>query len=68
MIQVEIPEYGTVVVQQGDVHDVREETPEFITCWCSDGSHHPMARHVRRAGEPHLIGVQKFELTWEVKK
>lgn len=68
MIEVEVPEYGTVVVQQGEVHDVREGIPEFTTCWCSDGRHNPATRKGRRQGEPHLIGVQQFELTWEVKK
>lgn len=67
MIEVEVPEYGTVIVQQGDVHDVRESIPKYIPCWCTNKKHHPDARRVNAAYEPHLIGVQQFELAWEVK-
>lgn len=69
---VEVPTSGTVVVQDGDVHDVRESPAVFDQCWCTDGRH---ARYFWGRGlsygrthvEPHSIGIQKFELVWEVK-
>lgn len=73
MIEVEIPEDGTVVFQQGDgPHDVREFPAVFDKCWCTDGRH---ARYFwgrgldygRSNATPHDIGIQKFELIWEVK-
>lgn len=72
MIEVEVPENGTVVVQQGDVHDVRESPAVYDQCWCSDGRH---ARYFWGRGlsygrmnhTSHPIGIQKFELVWEVK-
>lgn len=75
MIEVEVPEDGTVVVQQGDgPHDVRESPAIFMQCYCTDGKHGRWfwdraliySGH-RKNVEPHEIGVQKFELVWEVK-
>lgn len=64
MIEVEVPENGTVVVQDGDVNDVKEYPPKQVKCYCTDGVHWN-----RRAGvEPHDIFVQQFELAWEVKE
>jgi len=73
VIEVEVPENGTVVVQGGDVHDVREAPAIFDKCWCTDGRH---ARYFWGRGlqygrtdvVPHDIGIQKFELVWEIKK
>lgn len=63
MRDVEVPVYGTVVVQDGEVNDVKEYAPEPVKCYCTDGVHWN-----RRAGvEPHDIFVQKFELAWEDK-
>lgn len=73
MIEVEVPEEGTVVVQNGDVYDVRESPATFDKCWCTDGRH---ARYFwgrglmygRTGAVPHDIGIQKYELVWEVQK
>lgn len=71
MKDVEVPEYGTVVVQSGEVHDVIEDTPTFVPCWCENGRHRHgerfRPRSTRGTREPHLIGIQKFEMVWEVK-
>lgn len=71
MIDVEVPEHGTVVVQQGEPHDVHERPIEWVQCWCSDRKHTPSQRsaglRLNRPDQPHLIAIQKFELTWEVK-
>lgn len=67
MKDVEVPQHGTVVVQDGDVHDVFECVPEHQPCWCTDGMHRKADR-VTQEGERHLIGIQKFEMVWEAKK
>lgn len=72
MKDVEVPVNGTVVVQQGEVHDVRESPTIDDRCWCTDGRH---ARYFwgrglsygRTGAVPHPIKIQKFELVWEVK-
>lgn len=72
MKDVEVPEEGTVVVQNGEVHEVREFPVVFDRCQCNDGKH---ARRfwIRGLDFPaptsasHPIGVQKLELVWEVK-
>ena len=64
MRDVEVPVYGTVVVQDGEVNDVKEFPPRQERCYCTDGVHWN-----RRAGvKPHLVYVQQFELVWEVKE
>lgn len=73
MKDVEVPEYGTVVVQAGEVHDVFEETPRYMPCWCKSGAHRVLERvqsrrDIQEGRTPHMIGIQRFELTWEVKK
>lgn len=64
---VEVPAYGTVVVQQGDVQDVQEFAPTYEPCWCTDGRHVRHERQHQQEHAPHLVGVQQFEMTWEVK-
>lgn len=75
MMDVEVPVNGTVVVQDGEVHDVKESRPMFDQCYCTDGRHDRsywsralIYSTYRKDVEPHSIGFQKFELTWEVKK
>jgi hypothetical protein len=81
MVDVEIPRTGTVIVQDTEVHDAREKGTKFVPCWCIDDRHSPVYREdedgdysiVRgmvspRSAEPHLIGVQLVEMTWEVKR
>ena len=73
MKDVEVPEVGTVVVQDGEVHDVTEYIPVYDQCLCDDKKHARRfwARNLeygRTGVEPHPIGIQRFELTWEVKK
>lgn len=73
MIEVEVPEDGTVVVQGGDVHDVKESPPVWSMCFCTDGRHSRFfwnreLEHGRTGVVPHEIGIQKFELIWEVRK
>lgn len=65
MIDVEVPKYGTVVVQQGQVHDVRESIPKEVPCWCTDKRHHPKFRRLQES-KPHMIIFQQFEMAWEV--
>lgn len=64
--EVEVPLYGTVVVQQGEVHDVRESIPKRLPCWCNNKEHHPKFRRLQ-SHEPHYIVAQQFELVWEVQ-
>lgn len=66
-VDVEVPLYGTVVVQQGDVQDVQEFSPTYEACWCEDGRHVRHERQNQKDHTPHLVGVQQFEMTWEVK-
>lgn len=80
MVDVEVPRTGTVIVQDAEVHEAREKGATFIPCWCADDRHSPVYREggddddyqIRllspRADEPHLIGVQLVEMTWEVKR
>lgn len=72
MKDVEVPISGTVVVQDGDVHDVKEYPSNYEPCWCKDGRHAEPNRGYRTPPqpdyEPHLVGVQLLELVWEVKK
>ena len=36
----EVPQLGTFVVQDGDIHDARRVRPEqFTVCFCSNGQH-----------------------------
>jgi hypothetical protein len=80
MVDVEVPRVGTVIVQDTEVHEAREKGATFVPCWCADERHSPVYRdgddddgyQIRllspRAEEPHLIGVQLVEMTWEVKR
>lgn len=72
-MDVEVPVNGTVVVQNGEVNDVSESIPVFDRCYCTDGKHSRFfwergLEHGRKGVDPHPIGIQKFELVWEVRK
>lgn len=64
MRDVEVPIYGTVVVQDGEVHAVKEYAPREYRCYCLDGKHWNRTAGVK----PHKVLVQTFELAWEVNK
>lgn len=70
MALIEVPEFGTVLVESGVVRDVHREDAVFQICWCKDKAHRSMERFQRprpyRGQEPHMIGTRMFELVWSV--
>jgi hypothetical protein len=66
MQDVEVPVNGTVVVEDGDVHEIESANTNFVHCWCSDGKHGKYQRtHRLHEDAPHTVGVTTYVVVWE---
>ncbi len=64
MMDVEVPVHGTVVVENGDVHDIESEKATFVLCTCRDGVHKLYDRTHDLGGIPHVVGVTTVTVVW----
>lgn len=68
LMDVEVPVHGTVVVENGDVHDVDSDRTDYVLCTCRDGKHPEYARtHDVSPGQPpHVVGILTVKTVWTV--
>lgn len=71
MVNVEVPEYGQVLVDGGIVRKLHEQGTTWRACWCGDDEHRigyrSRAPMPGKSKEPHLIAIRTFELTWRLE-
>lgn len=69
MIDVEVPENGTVIVVSGDVYEVDSDQTDYVMCTCRDGKHAHYARvnDISPGQAPHVVGVQTVQIVWDPK-
>lgn len=64
MMDVEVPVHGSVVVENGDVHEIDSEKTDFVLCTCRDGVHKEYDRTHNLGGIPHVVGVTTVKVAW----
>lgn len=63
-MDVEVPVHGSVVVENGDVHEIESERTDFVLCTCRDGIHKEYDRTHNLGGIPHVVGVTTVKVVW----
>lgn len=70
-IDVMVAREGNFIIEDGDVHSPDSDETWFTKCWCADGRHRgveSMTPEMFSGVSPHLIGITKYTLYWEVRK
>lgn len=71
MIDVMVEAEGVFIIDNSDVHQPDQEETWFIKCWCSDHRHkgvEAMTPGMFEGVDPHVVGITRYTLYWEVKK
>lgn len=64
MIDVEVPEHGTVVVEDGNVYGIESNRTDYVPCYCIDDMHRIYDRTHPTHGVPHIVGVTVVKHVW----